>query len=309
MNSPSVARALLASAVDYAGLFPPASLPMAEAFANYSTFRRERDPWMLGSFVVPLARVAELVAVMGESKSADSSSQGSVLAGSMAEPLPASVLLGSSPDQTVDHVEATRERFIGVLEIGSIEVAPLLPDQIPVLAAGLAEDLTVFFESPVDDLLDERLAAVADAGACAKIRCGGVTTEAIPSVLEVARFVSACRARSVPFKATAGLHHAIRGPQPLTYEENSERAWMHGFVNLSVAAALIDAGKIDQAGVAEVLSESAPTVFRFAQEHVSWRDLDVDTESILRTRRSFFHCFGSCSYREPRQEIGELLAT
>src|SRR5262249_34701273 len=54
-------RALLAGAIDYAGLFPPAQLPLEEAFANYLEYRRSPESWMLGRFVIPAARLAELV--------------------------------------------------------------------------------------------------------------------------------------------------------------------------------------------------------------------------------------------------------
>jgi hypothetical protein len=53
-------RVLLASLIDYAGLFPPAALPMAEAVANYERYRRGADAWALGRFVVPAARLTDV---------------------------------------------------------------------------------------------------------------------------------------------------------------------------------------------------------------------------------------------------------
>ena len=54
-------RALLHNIVDYAGLFPPASLGMGEAVRNYAQYRRGEQRWMLGPFVLPVARLDELV--------------------------------------------------------------------------------------------------------------------------------------------------------------------------------------------------------------------------------------------------------
>ena len=54
MLSPS-ARALLGGVVDYAGLFPPAALSMADAVAEYAAAQRGADAWMLGRFVLPAA--------------------------------------------------------------------------------------------------------------------------------------------------------------------------------------------------------------------------------------------------------------
>lgn len=52
-------RILLAHAIDYAGLFPPAGLALEEAVRNYRAYRAGRDSWALGRFVVPLARAQE----------------------------------------------------------------------------------------------------------------------------------------------------------------------------------------------------------------------------------------------------------
>src|SRR5213083_517385 len=52
-------RTLLAEAIDYAGLFPPAGLPMSEAVLNYATYRNSNYNWMLGRFVVMAARLEE----------------------------------------------------------------------------------------------------------------------------------------------------------------------------------------------------------------------------------------------------------
>jgi hypothetical protein len=53
-------RVLLRGIVDYAGLFPPASLDMASAAAEYAKQRSGSECWMLGRFVLPAARLTEL---------------------------------------------------------------------------------------------------------------------------------------------------------------------------------------------------------------------------------------------------------
>src|SRR4051812_47093082 len=53
-------RALLNGAIDYAGLFPPASLALRAAFDNYLHYRRDADAWMLGRFICPVAKLREL---------------------------------------------------------------------------------------------------------------------------------------------------------------------------------------------------------------------------------------------------------
>ena len=53
-------RALLEGVIDYAGLFPPAQLPLDAAIRNYARYRHDADAWMLGRFVIPAARLEEL---------------------------------------------------------------------------------------------------------------------------------------------------------------------------------------------------------------------------------------------------------
>src|SRR5438105_6737048 len=53
-------RALLTGIVDYAGLFPPAELPLNEAIRNYARYRTAPESWMLGRFICPAARLTEL---------------------------------------------------------------------------------------------------------------------------------------------------------------------------------------------------------------------------------------------------------
>src|SRR5262249_19703803 len=59
-------RALLTGIVDYAGMFPPAKLPLDEALRNYLRYRTEPDAWMLGRFICPAARLGELTAFHDE---------------------------------------------------------------------------------------------------------------------------------------------------------------------------------------------------------------------------------------------------
>ena len=54
------ARALLAGMVDYAGLFPPAQLPLDDAVREYAAHLGDAEAWMLGRFIIPAQRLDEL---------------------------------------------------------------------------------------------------------------------------------------------------------------------------------------------------------------------------------------------------------
>lgn len=55
-------RVLLEGLVDYAGLFPPAALPLDKAVANYQSYRQGEFAWALGRFVVPAAKLKDVPA-------------------------------------------------------------------------------------------------------------------------------------------------------------------------------------------------------------------------------------------------------
>ncbi len=142
------------------------------------------------------------------------------------------------------------------------------------------------------------LPEIARHGLRAKIRTGGVTTDAFPPIADVAQFLRACKASGVPFKATAGLHHPLRCVKPLTYAPEAPTGTMHGFLNVFLAAALLDHAD-------EILREDDPAAFAFDDDGASWRGQHVSTEALRAMRRDFATSFGSCSFEEP---IGDLRA-
>jgi hypothetical protein len=132
----------------------------------------------------------------------------------------------------------------------------------------------------------------------AKIRTGGITNDAFPTAEKVATFIRACKSAGVAFKATAGLHHPLRCVRPLTYEPNAAVGTMHGFLNVFLAAAMVDDAEA-------ILRETEANAFRFDDEGASWRDRRVSVDD-LRATRQFATSFGSCSFEEPIDDLKEL---
>ena len=54
-------RTLLSGIIDYAGLFPPSMVSMRQAVANFSAYKSGENSWMLGRFVLPVARLGEFL--------------------------------------------------------------------------------------------------------------------------------------------------------------------------------------------------------------------------------------------------------
>jgi hypothetical protein len=143
------------------------------------------------------------------------------------------------------------------------------------------------------------LDAIRRHGQRAKIRTGGITPDAFPAVENVAEFLRACKAHGVAFKATAGLHHPLRCVKPLTYEPNAVLGTMHGFLNVFLAAALLEHADA-------ILAEEDPAAFTFDDDGASWRGHRVSTKEIATMRREFATSFGSCSFEEPIADLKEL---
>ena len=150
------------------------------------------------------------------------------------------------------------------------------------------------------------MTALSAAGLFAKIRAGGVTPDRFPSTAQLARFLVRARDAGVATKATAGLHHAVRGDYRLTYEPDSTRATMHGFVNLVLAATLLAAGKIDEEMADACLDDDRPEAFKLSGRAGAWLNGVVTYSELSHARRSLLRSVGSCSFDEPVAEIDAL---
>lgn len=53
-------RALLSNLIDYAGLYPPAGLPLEQVLACYKSYRASEDHWMLNRLVLPASKLADV---------------------------------------------------------------------------------------------------------------------------------------------------------------------------------------------------------------------------------------------------------
>lgn len=241
-------RALVDGFVDYAGVFPPASLTRDIAMENYQKYARSEYSWMLRWLVIGAAEL--------------------------------------------EHVPSDFDGKLAVLTEADEQRAAVIETKSVVSASRPA-----YCEVSLDQL--DKLAST---GAYAKIRTGGLKPEAIPSVEEVAKFILACADGRVAFKATAGLHHAIRAEYALTYEADAPRAVMHGFINVLMAAAFAWNGERD---IVPILSETDPASFRF-DELAHWRDKSINAEQVRNARRNFVHSVGSCSFEEPVQDLVAL---
>lgn len=303
-------RTLLDGLIDYAGLFPPAKLPMQQAVENYARYAMGENRAALGRFICPVSRLDELAkcgAMLMPGTYATSGYR------EMADMLPdwrISALIDGPLDECMVRIDAFNEHHAvddhGRAKIETIELKAPDASAIDEAFECIPNDITPYFEIGTDSDPRGCIAALAGESAGAKIRCGGVTPDAIPSIEAVAGFLAGCALAGVAFKATAGLHHPIRAEQALTYESNPPRAVMHGFVNVFLAAAMLGERVIDESAARALLAENDPAAFAFGDEKVRWRDRTLSDDALVRARSRFAMGYGSCSFEEPLVDLKAL---
>lgn len=282
---------LLTNLIDYAGLFPPAALNMETAVRNYAAYRRGEYADWLGRFVVPASRLEEFErAAEGLEKSN----------------WRLSALGGTDLSADLAGIARFNDRHPAEkMRIDTIEFKAATSGEIRSAMARIPASLTPYIEIPIIEDPARLIETIAECGARAKARTGGVTPDAFPSSMNLARFILACSEEDVPFKATAGLHHPIRGIHNLTYQPDTPSAIMHGFLNVFLAAALAQNG-IGLEQLAELLEERSPEAFRFEEGSVTWRG-EMAVRAHLRNTRSLLAIsFGSCSFMEPIEDLKRM---
>ena len=295
-NVPAALRALLTGLIDYAGMFPPAKLSLADAASNFVRYGRGPNAWMLGRFVVPVEQLEDLRVVLAKNPEA----QGLTVS--------LSVLLGAEPLRAGSVIQTERVRSSEKqppFSIDVVEFRPGSPAMVAELSSILLPDLPVFCEIPYTEGLALWLTAIRQAGWFAKIRTGGTTQESFPSSAAVAEFLTQCKIHAVALKATAGLHHPVRSEHPLTYEADSVCGVMHGFLNVFLGAALLECG-VTKEQLTEILDDTDAARFRFSGDFAHWRKLFVNANDIAGTREHFAISFGSCSFEEPIEDLKKL---
>ncbi|MFG1833285.1 hypothetical protein [Micromonospora chersina] len=269
---------LLAGLVDDAAVFPPGSAALPDAVTAH---HRHRAGWyadLVGPLLLPASTLPDLPELLAPE---------------------ATLAVGVIGDVPVGRLEAALAEADPRLAVRQVEapVAKRGEDPQPGLAdlVKLAERLggtTVYAEIPLTFGLMAALDALAEARAgglpvAAKFRTGGLAAELFPTPVELAAVICACRDRELPFKLTAGLHHAIRHRDPETGFTH------HGFVNvLAATLAATGGGEVD--GVAELLAATDP--LRVVELARSQREAE----------RPLWVGYGSCSISEPLTDLIRL---
>ncbi len=295
--------------IDYAGIFPPASLTLPAAIDEYISHQRQRESWMLSRFIIPARRLAELnsaqlsqlpnwrFSALGQGGDAEN----------WLENLGADVGL----------VDDFRRKF------GEVVAVDLFETRLPAfstpadLSALLAEadkllaGIQPFYEIPFGADWERRFLNGVEGVAAhnnnrdgnragIKLRTGGVKAEMFPSVGQVALAIDACRNAGIPLKATAGLHHPIR------HYNDAVGAKMHGFLNLFGAGILAVVHFINRSQIEAILADEQADQFVFTDNQFRWGALAATADQIAACRADHLISYGSCSFDEPWADLQTL---
>jgi hypothetical protein len=264
--------------LDDAALFPPGDAPAERAVPAHIEHRRSARAPYVGPFIVPASRTAEIATLAADAVS---------------DRLDIALTFPGGPGtvaETLSHAAGLDHIRVKAVEV-AIPVDLTVTAAVSMLAAAVPESVHAFVEVPRDERRGEVIAALADTGLRAKFRTGGTTADAYPDEQELADAIHRSLARGVPFKATAGLHHAVRNTDAATGFEQ------HGFLNIiaAVAAAVDGAGPDDMAAILRsrdgiALAESAAA---------------LTVQQAIDIRRRFIS-FGTCSIVEPLADLADL---
>ncbi len=298
--------------LDYAGLYPPANLPLGEAIRNFAKYQSDSDVWMLSRFIIPAKRLPELSQFAEQIFSG-----GKVLSFSV---------LGRGGKDAEEFLENIQLDITNIVTFRDLHGANVLADMFEVALPASAlmnqadalelvnkttdvlnkNGLTVFFEVSFGEGWQARaeklirsLRKVKDKHVGFKLRTGGVTVDAFPSTEQIAWAIAATRDSGTPIKATAGLHHPVR------HYNEGVLTKMHGFLNVFGAGVLAVTNDLSLVQIQSILEDEDSANFIFDEMGFAWKDIRVDIEQIELARRNVVS-FGSCSFDEPREDLRKL---
>ena len=260
--------------VDDAAVFPPGDVPLPDAVAAYRARRAEWYADLVGPLVVKdtdlpgvPVEVPVSVVLTGGAGAVAGVAALATKKGHRVVGLEAAVRDLDDPAGNVRRITAAVDAARGEGHLGEAEVYVELPQTDPTSAWLAAADEIAASEHHL------------------KFRTGGVEAHLFPTAATVAAWVDAALDRETSFKCTAGLHHAIRHRDHDTGFEH------HGFLNVLLATRVaFDGG-------------SAADVTQVLDDHYANDLVAMARQSDLAGARRWFTSYGSCSVREPLDDL------
>lgn len=311
----------LTGLIDYAGLFPPAKLPLDEAYPNFVKYKNEKYEWILSKFICPALKLNELEVLLYEVPEQYEKVYSLSILGKS----------GSDKDEFFENLKSDldvwknfRQKNSTVTNSSALEIK--IPESI--IASGNAEkvyDLIAQCSDDVCEIIDESVRIAFEVtlfddwkhntrkaieaikkhnlnfnNSVFKLRTGGVTSDAFPEPEKIAFVIRELLDRNIPMKCTAGLHHPVR------HYNESVNTKMHGFFNIFGCGVIAYTHNMSHFEMIKMLEDETASNFDFSDDYFEWNGYRITLDEIAAGREEFMLSFGSCSFDEPLEDLRSL---
>ena len=327
-------RTFMNGLIDYAGLFPPADLPLNEAIEEYVSQLKSNNSSMLSRFIIHTSKLNDLEQFLPLFSDLDALRLSVLGGGGNSDDDYLNKITGNIADITKFREKHGEKIEIDVIECKMPSNSPSRKTMVEVTTLLNENGLTHYHEflklpeinmnysTDVDESIwDEEIVPTVELlskmkNTGIKLRCGGVVKEAFPTVEQIAAMIQTCVIAEVPMKFTAGLHHPIRH----FAEEYDE--YMHGFINTFGAG--IFATTFPKPNnlqekyrmfilLSHMIDDQNAENFSFTNNSLIWKvgddrdtEFEIDDEKIKTAREKSMISYGSCSFQEPIDDLSQL---
>ena len=303
--------------IDYAGLFPPASLHLKTALECYLDNLKKPNNWMLSRFIIPARRLPELAATIKDEKiDIKGMLTFSVLGSGGANEMS----FFNNLKDDIDYIHTFENTLGSKVEIevydvrlpGDLQGDPdvksirqFIDHHYRMFETGLEHPIKIFYEVNPDRNLHNIIKGIwyhnkFERVTGYKIRIGRADVSAIPSAELIASAIDICRQYQVPMKFTAGLQQPIRH-----YDENLKTK-MHGFINVFSAGIFAFCHNISGDQILEMIDDEDPDDFTFKENSFAWKNLYIIPDEVRRAREKFMISFSSFSLDMLMEDLSSI---
>lgn len=304
--------------LDYAGLFPPANLPLQVSLKNFSEYYDHQQTNWLGKYILPVNKVDETISILNEhplfSKLKNKANFSLIISNSETINDYSKIL-----EKDITLIKKLTNQFEQTITLDSIEFAPpkevfttnntkLIIDTLNILLEKFSylDKINQFYcEVRVLENLHEYIQTISNFNQkisnkiAIKLRTGGVTPAQIPPSIDIAKAIRVCAEQKIPIKATAGLHVPVPNDNPHV------GARLHGFLNIFSCLLLCYDDLMSIENMENIISNYSYRDFKFTDSGLHVGNRYISNQKMTELRKSFIKSFGTCSFIEPIDHLKE----
>ncbi len=314
--------------LDYAGLFPPATLSLENSLKNFAEYNHHNQKDWLGKFILPINKIDDTILLLNNQNIFSTLKNKAQLSIILSNSKTLSEYKNCAQNDLLS-IKKLINQFGNTIDLQSFEILPpndifnsentnLLKNFLNYSTEVLFEfkNKTDFYcELPLSEKLNDYLTEIKKHNEninllkiSVKLRTGGVTPQQIPCPKDIAEAILLCAKHKIPLKATAGLH------VPVPNENLQVGAILHGFLNifscmlLCYDQILSYKNIINIEEMKKIISSYSYKDFKFSETGLQigeTKDRFISNQNMTDLRKSYIKSFGTCSFLEPIEHLHE----